>query len=346
LSLTVGVVRDSRYLEHKPGIVHPESPGRLRSVYRMLDKEFSGRLVEISAEPATLEHLELVHTPAYIRQILKTADREFTSLAPDTSVSSRSYLASWLAVGGCIKGIDLVMSGQCRACFCLVRPPGHHALPDRAGGFCIFNNLGVATRYAMQAYGLKRVLIIDWDIHHGNALQDLFYNESGVLYFSTHYMGWYPHTGDWEETGAGEGRGYTVNVPVFKELEDADMIHLYRDLVLPIVKRYKPELIIVAAGFDAHHRDPLGRTRLTETCFRWLTQIVLQVSESVGSSPILLSLEGGYDNFALAASVREVLAVLCAEGRRERIPPFKTSKAAQLVEKARSVHAQYGVWTK
>jgi acetoin utilization deacetylase AcuC-like enzyme len=345
LGIAVGVIRDSRYLEHKPGIVHPESPNRLRSIYRMLDRDFPNRLIEIGAEPATLEHLELVHTPDYIRQILRTAEREFTSLAPDTPVSSRSYLAAWLAVGGCIKGVDCVMSGRCRVCFCLVRPPGHHALVDRAGGFCIFNNLGVAARYAMATYGLDRVLIVDWDIHHGNALQDLFYGEAGVLYFSTHYMGWYPHTGSWEETGTGEGEGYTVNVPVFKELEDPDMIHVYREILVPMVRRFQPQLIMVAAGFDAHHRDPLGRTRLTEKCFRWLAQLVLQLSDSVNSAPILLSLEGGYDNFALAASVREVLAVLAQEGRRERIPAVTTAKAGQLVEKARRVHAQYGIWT-
>jgi acetoin utilization deacetylase AcuC-like enzyme len=312
----------------------------------MLDKELSGRLVQIPAELATLEHLELVHTPEYIRQILKTADRDFTSLAPDTPVSAKSYLAAWLAVGGCIRGVDAVMSGRCRACFCLVRPPGHHALSDRAGGFCIFNNLGVAARYAMQTYGLERILIVDWDIHHGNALQELFYDDPRALYFSTHYMGWYPHTGDWDETGIGKGAGYTINIPVFKELEDADMIHLYREILVPVVRRFRPQLILVAAGFDAHHRDPLGRARLTEKCYRWLTQLVLQLSESVKSAPILLSLEGGYDNFAVAASVKEVLSVLTQEERRERFPTVTTRKAAQLVEKAWRVHAQYGIWTR
>lgn len=345
MALKVAVVRDPRFLEHKPGLVHPESPNRLRAIYRMLDKEFPGRLVEIEPEPATLEELELIHTPAYIKQIMATADRVFTTLAPDTPVSAMTYLAAWLAAGGCIKGLKEILSGGSRACFALVRPPGHHALSDRAGGFCIFNNLGIAARYAIEHYGLERILIIDWDIHHGNAIQDAFYGDKRVLYLSSHYMGWYPHTGDWEETGEGEGGGYNVNLPVFKEMEDMDIVHIYREVLTPVVRRFSPQLILVAAGFDAHYRDPLGRTRLTEKAYRWLTQMVLQLSESVRSAPILLSLEGGYDNHALAASVREVIGVLAYEGRRDRIPVQPTRRAGELVAKARKIHNKFGVWT-
>lgn len=345
MALKVAVVRYPRFLDHKPGLVHPESPNRLRSIYRMLDKEFAGRLVEIQPEPATLEDLELVHTPGYIKQIMATADRNFTTLAPDTPVSAMTYLAAWLAAGGCIKGLKEILSGECRVCFALVRPPGHHALSDRAGGFCIFNNLGIAARYAIEHYGIERVLIVDWDIHHGNAIQEAFYSDKRVLYLSSHYMGWYPHTGDWEETGEGEGAGYNINLPVFKEMEDMDVVHIYREVLTPVVRRFAPQLILVAAGFDAHHRDPLGRTRLTEKAYRWLTQMILQLSESVKSAPILLSLEGGYDNHALAASVREVVGVLAFEGRRERIPVQTSRRAGELVAKARKIHNKFGVWT-
>lgn len=345
MGLKVGIVRDVRYLEHRPGLVHPESPNRLRAIYRMLDKDFSRGLVSIHPEMATLENLELVHTPNYIKQILSTAERDFTPLAPDTPVSAKTYMAAWLAVGGCIKALEALVSGECRACFSLVRPPGHHALADRAGGFCIFNNLGVTARYAMQEHDFERILIIDWDIHHGNALQELFYEDKGVLYFSSHYMGWYPHTGSWEETGTGDGAGYTVNVPIPKELEDDDIIHIYRDLLNPIVRRFKPELILVAAGFDAHQRDPLGRTRLSEKAYRWLTQIILQLSDAVRSAPILFSLEGGYDNWALAASVREVLGVLTFGGRLEKIPTVRTPRGNAVIAKAREIHARYNVWT-
>lgn len=345
MALTVGIVRDVRYLEHKPGLVHPESPNRLRSIYRMVDKEFADRVITVAPAPATLEDLELVHDPTYIKQILSTAERDFTTLAPDTPVSAKTYMAAWLAVGGCIRGLEAVLSGQCRVCFSLVRPPGHHALPDRAGGFCIFNNLGVTARYAIEKHGFQRILIVDWDIHHGNAIQDLFYQDKRVLYLSSHYMGWYPHTGDWEETGAGEGLGYNVNIPVFKEMGDADMVHMYREILMPIVRQYRPELILVAAGFDAHQRDPLGRTKVTEKVFRWLTQMVLQLAESARSAPLMFSLEGGYDNWAVAHSVREVLGVLTFEGRRERIPLLKTARAGETVEKVLGIHRRYGVWT-
>ncbi len=219
MALKVGIVRDPRCLEHKPGFSHPESPGRLRSLYRMIDKSFSTRVINIAAELATLEQLELVHTPAYVQQILSTAGKDIVTLAPDTSASANTYIAAWLAAGACIKALEVLISGECRVCFAMVRPPGHHALSDRAGGFCIFNNLGVAAKWAIQRCGFERVLIIDWDIHHGNALQELFYRDRRVLYLSTHYLGWYPHTGDWEETGDGEGKGYTVNIPVPKNLE-------------------------------------------------------------------------------------------------------------------------------
>jgi acetoin utilization deacetylase AcuC-like enzyme len=341
----VGVVRDLRFLEHKPGLVHPESPNRLRAIYRMLEKDFPHGLTIIQPELAMLEYLELVHPPAYIKQILATAERDFTSLAPDTQASAKTYLAAWLAVGGCIDGLKALLNGNCRACFSLVRPPGHHALPDRAGGFCVFNNLGITARYAIEEHGFERILIIDWDVHHGNALQDLFYSDNRVLYFSSHYMGWYPHTGDWEETGEGEGAGYTVNLPVPKELEDDDIIHVYRDILNPIVRRFKPELILVAAGFDAHKRDPLGRTRLTEKAYGCLTQLVLQLSDASRGAPILFALEGGYDNWALAASVKEVLRVLTFEGRLDRLPNVRTARGAAVIEKAKQIHAKFKIWT-
>lgn len=337
------MVRDERYLEHRPGLDHPESPNRLRAVYRMLDDVFSENLVQIPPVYATLEELELVHTPAYIQQILSTAEKEFTTLAPDTAVSAKTYLAAWLAVGGCLRGMEAVLSGECRVCFCLVRPPGHHALRDRAGGFCIFNNLGIAARYAIERYGKERILIIDWDIHHGNGLQDLFWWEKNVFYLSTHYMGWFPHTGDWDEVGEGEGKGYTLNIPVFKEMQDADILHIYTDILNPVVRRYKPQVILVAAGFDAHERDPLGRTRLTEKAFGWLTQLVLQLSDAA-DAPLLFALEGGYDVRALAASVREVFSVLTHEGRRDKIPVVRTEKARKVVQRVYDVHRKFGIW--
>lgn len=345
MAFKVGVVRDERYLLHQPGLMHPERPGRLKALYRMLDKDFAEGIVNIEPEFATLEHLELVHTPAYIRKILRTAERDFTNLAPDTPVGSRSYIAAWLAVGGCIKGLQALLSGRCDACLAMVRPPGHHALPDRAGGFCIFNNLGVTARYALDRHRFQRILIIDWDVHHGNGMQELFYETNEVFYFSTHYMGWYPHTGDWEETGVGEGLGYNLNIPVPKDVTDADLTYVYAKVLEPVMRRFRPELILVAAGFDGHKRDPIGRTQLSERAYRNLTEVLLECRDAVRAPPILISLEGGYDVAALSSSVREVIQVLIQGGQKRPINLAPAPIGSRLVEKARSIHGKYRVWT-
>ena len=174
-------------------------------------------------------------------------------------------------------------------------------------------------------------------------MQDLFYRDSKVLYFSSHYMGWYPNTGDWDETGEADGAGYTVNVPVPKELEDDDITYLYQNVLNRIVRRYKPQFIMVAAGFDAHERDPLGRTHLTEKAYRTLTQIVLQMSDAGNGVPIFFSLEGGYDNRALAESIREVLDMLAFDGRRDRLSLRSTKRAEEMLRKLRQTHVKHCV---
>lgn len=340
----VCIVRDDRFLEHETGMVHPEHPNRLRVIHNMLDTEFPKDLPRQTPSLATMDDLELVHTPIYIQKVLKTADYDFTYLAPDTPACAKTYFAAWLAVGGCLGALDALMSGSCQYCFALIRPPGHHALPDRASGFCIFNNLGVTARYAQKHYGLERILIVDWDVHHGNGLQQLFYEEKEVLYFSSHYISSFPQTGDWEETGRGPGAGYTVNIPVMKNLKDEDILHCYREVLGPIIRHYQPQLILVAAGFDAHRDDPLARTKLTERAYGWLTRLIMDFGAEVGGPPILLALEGGYDALALAASVKEVLLTLTAQGKQPALPEPSTPKGEELVAKAIKAHAGHGVW--
>jgi len=344
MSRRVCIVRDDRFLEHETGLVHPENPNRLRAIHRMLDKEFSRGLISIKPEPATVDDLEMVHTPGYIKKLLTTAEYDFTYLAPDTPVGAKSYLAAWLAVGGCLRVLEALMEGRCQAGFALVRPPGHHALPDRASGFCIFNNLGVTARQAQKVYGLDRILIVDWDIHHGNGLQQLFYQEKEVFYFSSQYISSFPQTGDWGEAGQGPGLGYTVNIPLIKNMGDEDMLHCYRETVGPIIRRYRPQLILVAAGFDAHARDPLGHTSLSERGFGWLTQLLVECGDEIGGPPILLALEGGYDLEALAASVREVLKALLSDGAGCNLSDMVTAQGQELAARAAQVHAEFGVW--
>jgi acetoin utilization deacetylase AcuC-like enzyme len=311
----------------------------------MLDDEFPHGYDVIRAQPATLEVLELIHTSAYIKKVLKTADHKFTSLAPDTPASAKTYLSAFLAVGGCLNGLQALVSGKCDVCFAMVRPPGHHALADRAGGFCIFNNLGVTARYAIDQFDFRRILIIDWDIHHGNGIQDLFYREKKVLYFSTHDILLYPYTGNLEETGKGWGQGYTINMPLPRDLNDADILHLYRDILTPVVQRYAPQLILVVAGFDAHHEDPIGRMKVSESAFADLTRLLIHLRSLADGPPILFALEGGYSNRGLADSVRSVLNILTSKAEAPGLQGSETTLGARLVAQAREIHAPYKVWT-
>ncbi len=339
----VAVVRDPRFLDHQTGLMHPENPARLTAIYDLLDAEYQGRLTIVPAEPAGLDTVELVHNPGYIELVLKTADQEFTRLAPDTPLSSRSYLAAFLAVGACIAGLESLLDGRADACFALVRPPGHHAQTDRAGGFCIFNNLGITARWARRNRDLARILIVDWDVHHGNAIQDLFYDVPDVLYFSSHYPALYPHTGDFIEAGQGAGEGYTINVPVPKRFSDADALHLYREVLTAAVEAFRPQAILVAAGFDAHRDDPIGHTRLTHLGFGWLTALMMNLSRQAGNVPLLLALEGGYDLVALRKSTDEVLRTLLGD-RPQGPPQVATELGAELVGRVRAIHRQYGLW--
>ncbi len=344
----VGIIRDRRFLEHKTGHLHPEHPSRLRAVHRMLDSgdpPLEG-LIDMEAEMATMEQLELVHTPAHIKKVLKTAEQEFTSLAPDTPASSKTYLAAWLAVGGCIRGLESMLAGECDVCFALVRPPGHHALPNRVSGFCIFNNLAVTARFAGKRYGFKRILVVDWDVHHGHGLNDLFYGEREVFYLSTHDTLLYPHTGDWDEAGRGEGEGFTVNMPIPRDLTDAEFVLLYHHVLGAVMERYQPELILAAAGFDAHHDDPVGRNRLTERAFGGLTRLLLsRLGKEKRPPPLLLALEGGYDPPSLARCVGEVLGVLLRDEGSERVEGEAGGRALELAGRAMDVHRRYRVWT-
>ncbi len=343
--MKVAIARDSRFLKHLTGHGHPEHPARLRSVYKMVDENFKSKLIVIEPEPIALENLELVHTQMYIQKVLKTADHDFTSLAPDTPASSQTYLAAWLAAGACLTCLHALMANECDAGFALVRPPGHHALPDRAGGFCVLNNLAIAARYAIARQGFSRVLIVDWDIHHGNGIQDVFYQESKVFYFSTHDVLLYPYTGHSRETGKGEGLGYNLNIPLPRQAKDSDMAHLYREILDRLVGRLKPDLILVSAGFDGHRRDPIGRSLWSEDAFRQLTRCLLHACGQIGQVPVLFALEGGYEPVSLANCVHSVIKELL-DGDPDTKPPGHRSRLAEdLIRKARTRHASYGIWT-
>ncbi len=343
--MRLGIIRDERYLEHKTGLIHPEHPNRLKYIHRMLDAEFTRDIVYIEPKPVSLKALEAVHTPAYVKRVLHTSGLEFTHLAQDTPSSPRSYMAAWLAAGGCLTALESITSGQCDVCFAMIRPPGHHALPDKAGGFCIFNNLGIVTRAALSDYGFKRALIIDWDIHHGNGIQDIFYKQNNVMYVSSHFTNIFPFQGEWDEVGEGEGAGHTINVVLTKNIEDHDVTHLYGRLLAPVMERFKPDLILVAAGFDLHGKDIFSRANVTEACFGRITELLLKLRSMIGDPPLLFALEGGYRIPALVNSVREVLKVLTGESHDPDAVLDGSELGEELFQKARKVHSRFKVWT-
>lgn len=347
MGLTVGVARDDRFLEHKTGHFHPEHPQRLSAIYRMLDQSFADQVTFYKPEPAALEWIEKVHTPAYIKRILKTAEQRITSLAPDTPISAGTYLAAWLAVGACLQGVDALVSGRCDAFFALVRPPGHHALADRAAGFCVFNNIAIAARYAREKHELERILVIDWDIHHGNGICELFYDDPTVYYFSTHDIMLYPYSGALDETGGGPGKGYTMNIPIARDMTDEDILYLYNDILPSLFAGFRPRMVMVAAGFDAHTSDPIGRSRWSDAVYTGITRLLIRLSRQFHTPvPLLFSLEGGYDPPSLNASVKAVLTTLLTYHETEPPPehrPKPDSAARDLSRTIRSIHLPLGV---
>ncbi len=303
-----GIIKDKRYLRHGDGFSDPETPQRLSSIYEMLDNpQQSWKFVEIEPRQATDEELALNHCPAYIRQLQATAGQKFVSLDPDTVATAESYEVARLAVGGLLRAIDAVMTGEVDNAFALVRPPGHHAGESGAAGFCLFNNVAVGGLYALQKYGLDRVLIVDWDLHHGNGTQQTFYEDDRVLYFSTHQYPAYPGTGALEEIGRGEGSGYTVNVPIRSGADDAQYVKMYRRILVPLARSFRPQLVLLSAGFDIYFRDPLGNMRVTPEGFAKLTRILLSIADECCGGKLVATLEGGYHVSGLTDSVKAVL---------------------------------------
>lgn len=307
-----GIVRDERYIDHITDDYHPENPNRLRSIYGMLQGgDMEGFYTEIPPRLATREELEMVHLPSYIDLIASTAGQPARRLDPDTVTSPKSYEAACLAVGGVLEAIEAVLQGKLDNAFALVRPPGHHAERNRAMGFCIFNNIAVGAKYAIQTHGLERVLIIDWDVHHGNGTQNTFYEAPEVLYFSTHRYGFfYPGTGAPAEAGTGKGEGFTVNVPMSLGCGDAEYGNIFLHVLKPIALSYKPQVILVSAGFDTYSRDPLGGMSMTEKGYARLINITMDIAQTTCGGKIIIALEGGYDLDGLATSVKAVLREL------------------------------------
>jgi acetoin utilization deacetylase AcuC-like enzyme len=308
--LAVGIVKDDIYLQHITDDYHPENPRRLEHIYAMLETLDQTGLTYVSPRMATHEEIALNHESFYIDSIARTSGKSRTQLDGDTVTSQKTHEAALAAVGGVLELSDAIQSSRVRNGFALVRPPGHHAERSRAMGFCIFNNIAIAARYLEQKYNLKNILIVDFDLHHGNGTQHSFYNDKGVLYFSTHQYPYYPGTGGHEEIGDGAGRGYTINIPMSYGMGDEDYLYAFRDILVPVAEAYLPDFILISAGFDTYYNDPLGDMAVTETGFAAMARILLDIAEKHCNGKALFVLEGGYDLKGLASSVRAVIMEL------------------------------------
>ncbi len=339
-----GILRHRRFLDHTMGSYHPENSQRLRVLYEMVDSlDPEGGFVELQARRATREELLAVHEAGYLDRLAASSGRSSTYLDPDTMACAHSWDAALMAAGGLCEAARAVCSGVVRNAFALVRPPGHHAEWDHAMGFCLLNNVAVAARYAQSALGLERILIVDWDLHHGNGTQHIFEQDPSVLYFSTHQYPYYPGTGGFNEIGRGRGKGFTVNVPLPPGCRDEEYAAVFQDILRPVALSFRPELILVSAGMDTHAADPLGGMALTEEGFACMTRILIGIAEDCCSGRLLLSLEGGYDLEGLRDSVRAVLEELA--GQRMTRPADIASRARRsglerILERVREMHAQ------
>ena len=343
--MSVVLLHSDRFAEHQMPPGHPERPERAEVMDAVVQKWRERGTDIVAPRAATLEQLARVHDVDYLRRIASTAGRA-TQLDPDTYTSPESHEIALLAAGAAIDGVERVMGGSHGAAVALVRPPGHHAERDRAMGFCLYNNVAVAAAHA-RAQGAAKVAIVDYDVHHGNGTQHIFEADPHVLYISTHQFPYYPGTGAADEIGRGAGRGFTVNVPLEVGAADEDYELVFVRVVLPVLRQFEPDLIVVSAGFDAHERDPLGGMRLSTDAFAAMTLALGAVAEECCGGRIVSVTEGGYDLKALAASLDAVVeAHSAARPTRPLVWPTSGIASTRAVSAIAAVRpALAGFWT-
>ena len=306
------LIADPVCREHDTGNGHPESARRFDAVVQALDAAgLREKMVALDPREVSTDDLLLAHTAEYValaeREIRGGANQLTTG---DTVVSRHSWDAALKAAGSGMAAVDAVVGGKVERAFCVVRPPGHHATAERGMGFCVFNNIALAARYAQRRHGIGRVLIVDWDVHHGNGTQDIFYEDGSVFFFSTHQSPWYPGTGRADETGAGAGKGTTLNCPLPAFSGRKEIFACFEEKLSPAMEKFRPELVLISAGFDSRMEDPLGHFMLTDEDFADLTRMVLKIAKEHSGGRVVAMLEGGYNLRGLAlAATAHVMAL-------------------------------------
>ena len=340
-----GIVKDTRYIDHRTGDFHPESHRRLEVIYEMLnDPDMTDKYIDVPVREATEEELLYIHSKDYIDLVASTAGKPSSFLDADTQTSPGSYQAALLAAGGLCNAINMVNSGELDNAFALVRPPGHHAERNRGMGFCLFNNVAIGAIYAQKKLGLNRILITDWDLHHGNSTQHSFENDPSILYFSTHQYPFYPGSGSFNETGRGNGEGFTVNVPLSTGYGDAEYIAIYQQILQPIALEFKPDLVLTSVGFDIYEGDPLGGMSVTPDGFAGLTRTFMEIARSNCDGKLVLTLEGGYNLQGLRDSVKAVLKELRGESAikdRDWSSEENQKILTPVLDKVKSIQGRY-----
>ncbi|MFH0783199.1 MAG: histone deacetylase [Pseudomonadota bacterium] len=341
MNKSVGLVVDHRLLKHAIPRYSPENPSRIRKLSALVRERYRRECLFCQAREAASADIEAVHSRFYLEQLREYQLRSDPySYDRDTYLMEYSLATAELAAGGCLELADRIMTGEVDHGFAIIRPPGHHAEPGRGTGFCIFNNVAITAKYLRRIYQLNRILILDFDAHHGNGTQDVFYDTDEVLVISLHQRDIFPFTGKAVETGTGKGEGYTVNVPVFAQFGDVEYTFLLGRILQSVVEQYLPQIILVSAGYDGHRDETISGTTLTTEGFGLITALLKQYAQEFCEGRLLMVLEGGYNPVSLEASVIATIDSLLTS-RREKIGVFFSERANQLLKD----HPLHHRWT-
>jgi len=336
-----GIVVDPEYLKHAPGELHPERPERIKVLLDLAASLDTAEFRLFPPRPATRAEIEMCHSAEHIALVESTSRVNQFALDGDTVTSRDSFAVSLLAAGGYMTLLDAIASGECRNGFALVRPPGHHARAEHAMGFCLFNTMAIGAEHLKRAHKAQRILIMDWDVHHGNGTQEMFYTDPAVLFISTHQYPFYPGTGAAREVGNGAGEGYTMNIPLPAGCADGEYLSVFRQLIRPAAERFRPDWILVSAGFDPHKRDPLAGMGVTEAGFAAMARGLLRLANDSAAGRIAFLLEGGYDLAALSASVAAVLSEMRRLPAADPLAGAASERIEPLIKGILDIHEKY-----